>query len=61
MATYERVLWELEIAYPLLRLGELLFADDVLWNSVFEDFARKVGTPEARILHGVAVLRKNGA
>jgi hypothetical protein len=55
------MLWEFEIAYPFLRPGELLFADDALWNSAFEDFARKVGTPEARILHGVGVLRKNGA
>ena len=59
--TYEHMLWEFEIAYPFLRLGELLFADDALWNTAFEDFARKVGTPEARILHGVGVLRKNGA
>jgi predicted O-methyltransferase YrrM len=59
--TYEHMLWEFEIAYPFLRLGELLFADDALWNSAFEDFARKVGTPEARILRGVGVLRKNGA
>jgi hypothetical protein len=59
--TYEHMLWEFEIAYPFLRLGELLFADDALWNSALEDFARKVGTPEARILHGVGVLRKNGA
>jgi len=58
--TYEHMLWEFEIAYPFLRLGELLFADDALWNSAFEDFASKVGTPEARILHGVGVLRKNG-
>ena len=43
---YEHMLWEFEIAYPFLRLGELLFADDALWNSAFEDFARKVGTPE---------------
>jgi len=43
------------------RLGELLFANDARWNSAFEDFARKVGTPEARILHGVGALRKNGA
>ena len=59
--TYEHMLWEFEIAYPFLRLGELLFAEDALWNSAFEDFARKVGTPEARILRGVGVLRKNGA
>jgi hypothetical protein len=58
--TYEHMLWEFEIAYPFLRLGELLFADDALWNSAFEDFTRKVGIPEARILHGVGVLRKNG-
>ena len=38
--------WRVEIAYPFLRLGELLFADDALWNSAFEDFARKVGTVE---------------
>jgi len=57
--TYEYMLWELEIAYPFLRLGELLFADEARWNSAFEDFARKVGTPEARILHGVGVPRHN--
>ena len=56
--TYEHMLWEFELAYPFL--GELLFADDALWNSAFEDFARKVGTPEAHILHGVGVLRENG-
>jgi predicted O-methyltransferase YrrM len=58
--TYEHMLWEFEIAYPFLRLGELLFADDALWNSAFQDFAHKVGTSQARILHGVGVLRKNG-
>jgi len=53
--------WEFEIAYPFLCLGELLFANDALWNSAFEGFACKVGTPEARILHGIGVLRKNEA
>ena len=55
------MLWEFEIAYPFLRLEELPFADDVLWNNALEDFARKVGGPEAGILHGVGILRKNGA
>jgi predicted O-methyltransferase YrrM len=59
--TYEHMLWEFQIAYPFLRLGRLLFADDALWNSAFEEFARKAGSSEARILHGVGVLRKNGA
>jgi hypothetical protein len=59
--TYEHMLWEFEIAYPFLGLGELLFADDALWNPAFEEFARKVGSTQARVLHGVGVLRKNGA
>jgi predicted O-methyltransferase YrrM len=56
--TYEHMFWEFEIAYPSLRPGGLLFADDVLWNNAFQDFARKTGTSEARILHGVGFLRK---
>jgi predicted O-methyltransferase YrrM len=40
--TYEHMLWELEIAYPAVRRGGLLLSDDALWNSAFQDFARKV-------------------
>jgi len=56
--TYDHMLWEFEAAYPYLNSGDLLCTDDALWNNAFNDFARKAGTPEARILHGVGFLRK---
>jgi predicted O-methyltransferase YrrM len=56
--TYEHMLWEFEAAYPYMRSGALLCADDALWNDAFNDFARKVEARDARILHGVGFLRK---
>jgi hypothetical protein len=56
--TYEHMMWEFETAYPYLRPGGLLFADDALWNDAFHDFARKAGAHEAHILRGVGFLRK---
>jgi hypothetical protein len=57
--TYDHMMWEFETAYPHLQSGGLLFSDDALWNNAFHDFARRVGTPDARILRGVGFLRKN--
>ena len=57
--SYEHMSWEFETAYPVLRAGGLLVADDALWNDSFRDFARKMQEPEARILRGVGFLRKS--
>jgi predicted O-methyltransferase YrrM len=56
--TYEHMMWELETAYPVVRCGGLLFADDALWNNAFQDFARKFSEPDTRIIRGVGFLRK---
>jgi hypothetical protein len=39
--SYDNMLWEFETAWPCLRPGGLLFADDVISNSAFADFCRK--------------------
>ena len=59
--TYDHMSWEFETAYPVLRAGGLLVADDALWNEAFYDFAQKVHEREARILRGVGFLRKKSA
>lgn len=56
--TYDHMMWEFDIAYPHIRSGGLLIADDALWNRSFHDLARKVGATEAKILRGVGFLRK---
>jgi predicted O-methyltransferase YrrM len=56
--TYEHMIFEFEQAFPLLRPGGILVADDALWNEAFWDFARAEKVPNAQILHGVGVLRK---
>ena len=40
------MMWEFEAAYPYLRPGGLLFADDALWNDAFHDLRewRTLGT-----------------
>jgi predicted O-methyltransferase YrrM len=59
MHTYDHMMWEFETAYPHIRPGGLLLSDDALWNAAFNDFSRKTGSTEARILRGVGFLRKN--
>jgi len=59
--TYEHMSWEFQNAYPALRSGGLLVADDALWNDSFYDFARKMREPDAKILRGVGFLRKRSA
>ncbi|MGH9679309.1 MAG: class I SAM-dependent methyltransferase [Candidatus Acidiferrales bacterium] len=56
--TYEHMKFEFEEAFPFLRPGGILIADDALWNESFWDFARAHALPNAEILHGVGVLRK---
>ena len=55
--TYEHMWLEFDLAYPHLRLGGLLLADDALWNSAFLDFARRLKTPVATVIRGVGILR----
>lgn len=56
--TYEHMWFELQRAYPHVKPGGLLLADDALWNSSFVDFTREVKAPAARILRGVGFMRK---
>ena len=56
--TYDHMTFEFEQAFPFLRPGGILIADDALWNEAFWDFARAKMAPYAQILHGVGVLRK---
>src|SRR5207248_1632863 len=51
--TYEHMKFELELAYPYVRGGGLLLADDASWNLAFSDFAREMGSPAAKIIRGV--------
>lgn len=59
--TYDHMMWEFETAYPHLRPGGLLVSDDALWNDAFNEFARKAGASDARILRGVGFLRRGTA
>jgi len=56
--TDEHMHFEFAQAYPHLRDGGLLIADDASWNRAFPDFVQQVGAPMAQILHGVGFLRK---
>lgn len=59
--TYEHMLWEFRAAYPSLREGGFLVADDALWNAAFPEFARAVQSRHVRIIRGVGYLRKDSA
>jgi predicted O-methyltransferase YrrM len=50
--------FEFERAFPFLRAGGILIADDALWNEAFWDFANTKLAPKAQILHSVVVFRK---
>jgi len=56
--TYEHMMLEFELAFPYLKAGGLLLADDAMWNSAFLDFARKREAPRAEIIRGVGILQK---
>ena len=57
--SYDHMLWEFQTVYHYQQPGDLLCADDALWNDAFTNFARQVNEPDARILHGVGFLRKS--
>jgi predicted O-methyltransferase YrrM len=57
--TYEHMNFEFRLAYPHIRSGGLLLADDALWNCAFPEFAHEVNCV-ARIIRGVGVLKKRG-
>ena len=56
--TAEHMKFEFECAYPYLRDGGVLIADDAAWNPAFWDFASTVSPSRARILRGVGILGK---
>jgi len=56
--TYEHMMFEFQQAYPYLRAGGFLLADDALWNDSFRDFAGKIDSGNWAILRGVGVLKK---
>lgn len=56
--TYEHMLFEFKEAHPHLRKGGVLIADDVRWNSAFEEFASAVRTERACVVRGVGYLAK---
>jgi predicted O-methyltransferase YrrM len=56
--TYDHMMFEFQTAYPHVRPGGVLFADDASWNSAFVQFGISVGVPRPRIVRGVGFLRK---
>lgn len=59
--TYEHMMLEFEAAFPHLRPGGLLLADDATWNAAFPKFVVKIGAARASIIRGVGVLRTSGS
>lgn len=57
--TYDHMLWEFRTAFPCIRPGGVVLADDALWNSAFSDFADETDSSAAKILRGVGLLRKD--
>jgi len=57
--TAEQMNFEFQTAYPRLRTGGYLIADDALWNQAFLDFARSQHVRDAQIIRGVGVLQKS--
>jgi predicted O-methyltransferase YrrM len=56
--TYDHMMFEFAEAFPFLRPGGILIADDALWNPAFNEFSTRVRAPKASIVRGVGVLRK---
>lgn len=56
--TYDHMMWEFEVAYPLIRDGGLLLADDAVWNLAFTEFAINSSMTTYGTLSGLGVLRK---
>jgi len=56
--TYEQMMFEFKLAYPYLKRGGLILADDALWNPAFVEFAKTVSGPASAIIRGVGILQK---
>jgi predicted O-methyltransferase YrrM len=56
--TYEHMSFEFNLAFPYLRAGGILVADDALWNPAFREFAEKVSSPAAQVVRGIGIMRK---
>lgn len=57
--TYEHMTWEFRCAFPMIRSGGLLIADDAAWNPAFKEFANEVIARNFCALRGVGFLQKN--
>jgi predicted O-methyltransferase YrrM len=56
--TYTHMMFEFELAYPRLRAGGILIADDASWNSAFREFCGREGSVTPSIVRGVGITRK---
>jgi predicted O-methyltransferase YrrM len=56
--TYDHMTFEFEQAFPYLKAGGILIADDALWNPAFNEFSKRIHASSARAIRGVGVLRK---
>jgi predicted O-methyltransferase YrrM len=56
--TYDHMTLEFEQAFPYLKPGGILIADDALWNPAFNEFSERIHAPAARAIRGVGILRK---
>ena len=56
--SYECMRFEFETAWPALRDGGVLVADDWNWNDAFEELARAVGREPVTLGKKLALLRK---
>jgi len=56
--THDHMLFEFDQAFPFLRPGGIMVADDALWNPAFNEFSARVHATAARVIRGVGVLRK---
>lgn len=52
------MMFEFELAWAWLRPGGLLFADDITWTDVFDQFAKVRNAPAGRLNRNVGYLRK---
>jgi len=59
--TDEHMTFEFETAYPYLKPGGMLIADDALWNPAFARFANRIGADRPPIVRGVGYLRAGAA
>lgn len=56
--TYDHMMFEFATAYPRIRPGGFMLADDALWNEAFERFGSLHPEADHRVVRGLGVLRK---